>query len=537
MEKRTEKIKWWIRNKIREILTLISVNLCKIETKVDKWGWWEKLKEKYVRNRNKITSIQIGMIVLIGYYMDKELFIEKLKSVIIITMIILGIKYIYEGVLRYFGWDGKKSSLYDREWGENVWEYFQKNQRMKKLGIIILKYIHIYRIILIMRNKIAKGLRYVRYVMIKNEKVYKNWVKVERVGTKIITFIVFEYISRMLIGEMYLEIKKGIIGKKLKEIIRGRIQLFWLICITKGVISFIVVIMIIKLIKLILLKTRKWAFKRHYEANDLSNEGLNLDVLSQSYILNKVEFGCGKGCYRGYDKILPVNDTLMEGDSLYNIIHPYGPVEEAKEDVIYWDGDGATELRYMDIYKGVKMNDIGELNYVIESLCQDRLDIEYVWKKEKNKEKKEMYGKMRAEMQKACDVVTKVMRKLHEKKVEGIKLMFIVKPKMYAMQIYITVDEEYIKKVKEIGEEISLEKERDEIQEHLGKSLSILWKWAGRDKDKTLDLSAKWQKEARDYYNEKFQENRALSRTEVAKITEEFFLEIISGELKSMLYV
>ena len=87
-----------------------------------------------------------------------------------------------------------------------------------------------------------------------------------------------------------------------------------------------------------------------------------------------------------------------------------------------------------------------------------------------------MYGKMRAEMQKACDVVTKVMRKLHEKKVEGIKLMFIVKPKMYAMQIYITVDEEYIKKVKEIGEEISLEKERDEIQEHLGKSLSILWK-------------------------------------------------------------
>ena len=232
--------------------------------------------------------------------------------------------------------------------------------------------------------------------------------------------------------------------------------------------------MIIKLIKLILLKTRKWAFKRHYEANDLSNEGLNLDVLSQSYILNKVEFGCGKGCYRGYDKILPVNDTLLEGDSLYNIIHPYEPLEEAKEDVIYWEGDGATELRYMDIYKGVKMNEIGEINYIIDSLCNDRLDIEYLWRKEKNKEKKEMYGKMRGELQKACDIVTKVMRKLHEKKVEGIKLMFVAKPKRYAIQIYIKVEKEYIEKVREIGEEISLEKERDEIHKYITKLFSIL---------------------------------------------------------------
>ena len=45
-----------------------------------------------------------------------------------------------------------------------------------------------------------------------------------------------------------------------------------------------------------------------------------------------------------------------------------------------------------------------------------------------------------------------------------IRGMFVAKPKRYAIQIYIKVEKEYIKKVREIGEEISLEKERDEIK-------------------------------------------------------------------------
>ena len=566
MEKRTEKIKWWIRNKIREILTLISVNLCKIETKVDKWGWWEKLKEKYVRNRNKITSIQIGMIVLIGYYMDKELFIEKLKSVIIITMIILGIKYMYEGVLRYFGWDGKKSSLYDREWGENVWEYFQKNQRMKKLGIIILKYIHIYRIILIMRNKIVKGLRYVRYVMIKNEKVYKNWVKVERVGTKIITFIVFEYISRMLIGEVYLEIKKEILGKKLKEIIRGRIQLFWLIGITKGVIAYIIIIMIIKLIELIMIKIKIWVWMTtKCDTTDISRIQLNHELMMGSYILEiiirmEMEYFteywtryltryviryCDDEFWHRFAWVEGLVGDFVDEREYYweqggtdfwyggNIMR-WSWHEPISKRVLYWEN--GEELRYMDIYKGINMQEIGKLNYLIRRCGVYRLHLEYLWRNVKNKKKKEIYGEGREKLQQICDEITKVMRKLHEKKVEGVRIAFILRGNNYKadftgyqLEIYIIVEKQYIKKVREIGEEISLEKNMERILE-----LWTNYKSWDRENDKYYSYGSDSEEglNAREYFYDRWE--ASINWKEVWEYMEGFFPEILKGDLKSM---
>ena len=67
-------------------------------------------------------------------------------------------------------------------------------------------------------------------------------------------------------------------------------------------------------------------------------------------------------------------------------------------------------------------------------------------------------------------------------------------------------------------------------------SYSILWERAGGDEDKIVDLSRKWRNAAGGYYHEKFEENRVLSRTEVWKITKEFFPEITRGKLKSMWY-
>ena len=146
----------------------------------------------------------------------------------------------------------------------NLQEFFKKHKRLNNIGIFIYKYIHIYRIILIIRNKVSIDLRYVRNFIIKYTKLFKYWMIFEKFITFFFSFL-FEYF-RYVIFNVYLWMKVKFINREIQEIICVKIQLLFLICLTKGIIPFMLVVLIILLIKLINIKLIKWAtgYERFY---------------------------------------------------------------------------------------------------------------------------------------------------------------------------------------------------------------------------------------------------------------------------------
>ena len=179
--------------------------------------------------------IQIFLIIGLSYYIDTDLFNEKLQSVLIITFFSFLIKYLYLGILKYFN----RKEKFPKDYNEEIQKFFKKHSILNTFLINIFKYINLYRILLLIRNLISQNLRYFRYYIIKifGKKGYKNWIILEKGLTFIANFL-FEYIV-MIIDEIYLNFKIKLLNTDWRVILLGRIQIFLIICLTKGLVVFI----------------------------------------------------------------------------------------------------------------------------------------------------------------------------------------------------------------------------------------------------------------------------------------------------------
>lgn len=350
--------------------SILFINMCLEKLKIYVLNL--KIIRIYLNIYNKywkqLVFVELCIIVILSFYIDKLLFFDKLFSVIIVTLIILFWKYIYIIILKYFDWNGR-FPIYGNK---KIKNYFIKNNLLNRFFIFYLKYFNLYRLILIIRNKITILLRYIRYFFIKYTKLFKYWLLFEKIMTIIANFL-FDYIY-MLIDEIYLKFKINIISSNLNYIIIGRIQVFFFICLTKGLISFILVLLIFKLIKLINARLLHWAnnvnvymytYSSSFYIGIFSKGDLNWRLFENSYILRNLNFDKNER-YLGYNKVVPVfsiDSDMM--DTLYVNFYKF---------------------RYYDIYKGIYMNEICELNYIIRNLFKYRLWIEYCLSNEELKE-------------------------------------------------------------------------------------------------------------------------------------------------------
>jgi hypothetical protein len=178
-----------------------------------------------------------------------------------------------------------------------------------------------------------------------------------------------------LIFEIYIKIKQNIVKKKIKYLILGRIQLLLLICLTGGALSFIKLIMLYKLIKLIRDNLVYWT---EDETQLICRKTvpyycLNKLLFPTSYILKHLNFN---NYYLGYKKLLHTKDSYLDDDPLYAFdanLHFFN----ISKSYFSKRGDDFELLQYLDLKGGIYMNEISELNFLIQQLYTHRIDVEY----------------------------------------------------------------------------------------------------------------------------------------------------------------
>ena len=159
-------------------------------------GYWTKIKRiifnafypyRYLKKNYLIVLfiIQIIIILLLGYYvLGFEIFKKKVIAVGVIFIYVMIIRYVYRIILKYFGWKGK----YPIGNLPKLEQFFKKHKIINYVCKVILKYVNVWRIMLILRNKTMIMMRYVRYIFYKMGSL-KYLVKVEKVITYICTEI------------------------------------------------------------------------------------------------------------------------------------------------------------------------------------------------------------------------------------------------------------------------------------------------------------------------------------------------------------
>ena len=303
-----------------------------------------------------LSQIIIGLAIGF-FFMDGEIFIQKMFSIAKISCIIISIRYTYIIILLTFKWSGKFPIRHN----EQLKIFFFQHRIINYICVLLFKYVNFYRILLVLRNQTSILLRYIRYFIIKYTVFFTYWTYFESKLTLIFNFI-FEYIN-ILISEIYIPYKKKIVELDLKYFFVGRIQFFFLICLTKGMVIFIYLLLLFKLIKLINRRLLNWAANTNIS---YFNNNLNKELVINSFIFKNLNFNKAETVYLGYNKIVPATNMYLDmGDSLYRN-YPH--------------------LRFIDTYKGLKLNDIAELNVIIKYLLADRLFVEHCLKNKKLKE-------------------------------------------------------------------------------------------------------------------------------------------------------
>ena len=435
---KVEQIKRLVRY-IENIRIRIVLNLSKVLM------MYIKIKKEYLLI---LCIIQVGLILLLGYiWVGEDLFFQKLIGVVNISIIILIYRWFCRTILIWAGWDKKEDTISEDK--KKIKEFFIQHKFINKLCYIWDKYINVWRIILIIRNKVLIGMRYIRYIIYRRKKI-EEWKKIEKIIVYIMKEWVLLYII-IIIEDIYTPVKKALIVRKIKEILIGNleIQIILLLGIVKGVNWVIVCILLYKGIECLWLGLQNVLGILDSESRFWLSSSCNLWMENNSYILKHIKKK-DTDYYIGDNKVVPRKiEYWTRGDSWY-------PCEYLKE------------LRYYEIAGGPKWNEIGEFGEILDGVwAQTFLEVEYLEDKilqnkgiGKKKDKKVVSNMVKIKKE-WIRSIKKVQKKIKQ---HNIELQIYIQWTAVNLRLVIKVDWKLeLVKVKSMWEKKSIENELKQL--------------------------------------------------------------------------
>lgn len=370
-----------------------------------------------------LLILQMLIIIILGYfYLESKFLLDRLIYTGILIFVLFFIKFSYIYILKINNWDGK----FPIKKNEKLRKFFMGHIWLNKIGVIILKYFNIFRIFLILRNKFSIIFRYIRSFF-NNINILDKWVIIERCLTFIWIRFIWGFLAELMVG--YIKFKEDLLKTNIELIIYGRLKILIVIYIFKGALSMLVIGIIVKLITFFYKMIVDWAGDKEFKIKGKTNYRL----LDASFIFKNLNYE-KKYRYFGYNKVLVSDGDYHMSDSMYSKDH---------------------ELQYIDIAKGLRMNELDELNQIIIFIFEHRLFVEYMLKNPKYKEYRKDLLTLQKKLVCIFEVFKKILTVLRVSNV-GFELNVIFDD--YNPIPNIEIKNKYRVNIKKIKKEIVLEK-------------------------------------------------------------------------------